>query len=40
MFFRNSLFSDLFFTLLFVACMSFSRGGNRVRSAATVPRAA
>jgi hypothetical protein len=40
MFFRNSLFSDLFFTLLFVACMRFSRGGNRVRSAATVPRAA
>src|SRR2546423_6605282 len=25
MFFRNSLLSDLFFTLLFVACMSFSR---------------
>ena len=40
MFFRNSLLSDLFFTLLFVACMSFSRSGNRVRSAATVPRAA
>jgi hypothetical protein len=40
MFFRNSLFSDLFFTLLFVACMTFSRSGNRVRSAATVPRAA
>jgi hypothetical protein len=40
MFFRNSLFSDLFFTLLFVACMTFSRSGNRARSAATVPRAA
>ena len=40
MFFRNSLLSDLFFTLLFVACMSFDRSGNRVRSAATVPRAA
>jgi Family of unknown function (DUF6580) len=40
MFFRNSLLSDLFFTLLFVACMSFGRSGNRVRSAATVPRAA
>ena len=25
MFFRNSLVSDLLFTLLFVACMSFSR---------------
>ena len=25
MFFRNSLLSDLFFSLLFVACMSFSR---------------
>lgn len=25
MFFRNSLVSDLFFTLLFAACMSFSR---------------
>ncbi|MEO8440298.1 MAG: DUF6580 family putative transport protein [Spartobacteria bacterium] len=27
MFFRNSLVSDLLFTLLFVACMSFSRQG-------------
>jgi len=25
MFFRNSLVSDLLFTLLFVACMSYSR---------------
>ena len=25
MFFRNSLVSDLLFTLLFVACMNFSR---------------
>lgn len=25
MFFRNSLFADLFFTALFVACMSFAR---------------
>jgi hypothetical protein len=40
MFFRNSLLSDLFFTLLFVACMSFGRGGNRVRPAATIPRTA
>jgi hypothetical protein len=40
MFVRNSLLSDLFFTLLFVACMSFGRGGNRVRSAATIPRTA
>ena len=26
MFFRNSLVSDLFFTLLFVACMQLERG--------------
>jgi hypothetical protein len=37
MFFRNSLASDLFFTLLFMACMSFSRRDARL-PAATVSR--
>ena len=37
MFFRNSLLSDLFFTLLFVACMSYSRRAAAL-PAATAPR--
>lgn len=37
MFFRNSLLSDLFFTLLFVACMSFSRNAGRSSARAAVP---
>jgi hypothetical protein len=37
-FFRNSLLSDLFFTLLFVACMTFGRRTERSRAGAAVPR--
>jgi hypothetical protein len=37
MFFRNSLVSDLLFTLLFVACMSFSRRAAALPAAATRP---
>jgi len=36
LFFRNSVVSDLFFTLLFVACMNFRRG--RTAFPAPVPR--
>lgn len=36
MFFRNSLISDLLFTLLFVVCMSLGRNTAPVRAAATV----
>ncbi len=39
MFFRNSLLSDLFFTLLFVFCLGFDRGAERSR-AKELPRAA
>ena len=39
MFFRNSLLSELFFTLLFVFCLSFDRGAERSR-AKPLPRAA
>lgn len=39
MFFRNSLLSDLLFTLLFVFCMSFERGTERSRAKA-LPRVA
>jgi uncharacterized protein DUF6580 len=38
MFFRNSLLSDLFFTLLFVVCMSFGRSTRRTQIAAALPR--
>ena len=38
MFFRNSLLSDVFFTLLFVACMNFGRKSERSRAGAVVPR--
>jgi hypothetical protein len=40
MFFRNSLLSDLFFTLLFVFCMSFGRKTARTGAAAALPRTA
>jgi hypothetical protein len=34
MFFRNSLLSDLFFTAIFVTCMSFDRSAERSRAKA------
>jgi len=37
-FFRNTLVSDLFFTLLFVACMNFGGRAERSRAGAVVPR--
>ncbi len=37
MFFRNSLLSDLAFTLLFVLCMNFSRNLENARARAAVP---
>jgi hypothetical protein len=40
MFFRNTVLSDLFFTLLFVACMNFGRQTSRARSGAALPRVA
>ena len=40
MFFRNSILGDLFFTLLFVACMNFGRKTSRARSGAALPRVA
>lgn len=40
MFFRNSVVSDLFFTALFVACMSFGRASARSTSAAVRAAAA
>src|SRR5207244_12280203 len=40
MFFRNSLVSDLFFTLLFVACMHFWRKTSRACAGAGLPRVA
>jgi hypothetical protein len=40
MFFRNTLLSDLFFTLVFVACMNFGRSASRDRAGAAFPRAA
>ena len=40
MFFRNSLFSDLFFTLLFVSCMSVTASRPRVDAEAALPRVA
>lgn len=39
MFFRNSLLSDLFFTLFFVACMNFGRKTSR-HAGAALPRVA
>jgi putative effector of murein hydrolase LrgA (UPF0299 family) len=40
MFFRNSLLSDLVFTLLFIVCMNLGRSVERSRARAAVPRAA
>ncbi len=40
MFYRNSLVSDLLFTVAFVACMNFARNAERSRAGATMPRAA
>jgi hypothetical protein len=40
MFFRNTLLSDLFFTLLFVACMKFGRITSGARAEAALPRVA
>jgi hypothetical protein len=40
MFFRNSLLSDLIFTLLFVICMNLGRTTKRSRARAAVPRTA
>jgi hypothetical protein len=40
MFFRNTALSDLFFTLLFVACMNFGRQTSRARAGAALPRVA
>ena len=40
MFFRNTLLSDLFFTLLFVACMNFGQKASRERAGAALPRTA
>lgn len=40
MFFRASLLSDLFFTLLFVLCMNVGRSPKRGRAAAALSRAA
>jgi hypothetical protein len=39
-FFRNSLVSDLLFTTVFVACMSFSRSAARSPVTSPLPRAA
>jgi hypothetical protein len=39
MFFRNSLVSDLIFTVAFVACINFARNAERSRAGATMPRA-
>jgi hypothetical protein len=40
MFFRNSLVSDLFFTLLFVACINLGRKTGRARAGVALPRTA
>ena len=40
MFFRNTVLSDLFFTLLFVAGMNFGRNTSRARAGAALPRVA
>src|SRR4029077_1810703 len=40
MFFRNTILSDLFFTLLFVTCMNFGRNASRARTEAALPRVA
>jgi hypothetical protein len=40
LFFRNSLLSDLFFTALFVVCMSFGRSPQRSRATPALSRVA
>src|SRR3989442_8471322 len=40
MFFRNTILSDLFFTLVFVTCMNIGRQTGRARAGATLPRVA
>lgn len=40
MFFRNSIVADLFFTLLFVACMHFGRNTSRADAGVRLPRIA
>jgi hypothetical protein len=40
MFFRNSILSDLFFTLLFVACINLGRKSRQARAAVALPRVA
>jgi hypothetical protein len=40
MFFRNTLLSDLFFTLVFVMCMKLGRSTSRGRAGAALPRVA
>ncbi len=40
MFFRNSLLSDLFFTTVFVVCMSFGPSPQRSRAATALSRVA
>jgi hypothetical protein len=40
MFFRNTILSDLFFTLIFVACMNLGRKTSRARAGAALPRVA
>ena len=40
MFFRNTLLSDLFFTLLFVACMNLGRKTSGARAGAALPHVA
>jgi hypothetical protein len=39
MFYRNSLVSDLLFTVAFIACVNLTRNAERSRSGATMPRA-
>lgn len=40
MFFRNTVLSDLFFTMLFVGCMNFGRQPSRAQAGAALPRVA
>jgi hypothetical protein len=40
MFFRNTALSDLFFTLVFVACVNFGRKTSRTRAGSALPRVA
>ena len=40
MFFRNSVVSDLFFTVLFFFCMKFARSPDSTRAASALPRPA